>query len=241
MRHRHSRPRCTCPANREKTNTVPQCAHARRRHAFGPRRRTIRANVPGEYRIAHRPHRREEWRRKTESSTDAAEQHIESEGAAKDNRTNTRCNLKNRLRTRTIKDTSPQQRLTADGTRKRVPERRIDTKPKEQPDKKTRRQWNETASSPKNDKRKGEGVRTRICRRVRRNHRGDPRKVASVYAKTCTGQRRGLMSSFTGRIIFSGLSISSSSSLLRMPCSSTNSYTPRPDSSASLAILVEFL
>lgn len=53
--------------------------------------------------------------------------------------------------------------------------------------------------------------------------------------------RRGLMSSFTGLIIFSGLSIVSNSSLLRIPCSSTKSYTPRPVAIASLAILVEFL
>ena len=46
------------------------------------------------------------------------------------------------------------------------------------------------------------------------------RKVSSGSGK---GYRRGLIFSLTGRIIFSGLSTSSSSSRVRIPCSSTSS------------------
>ena len=51
----------------------------------------------------------------------------------------------------------------------------------------------------------------------------------------------GLISSFTGRIIFSGFKIVSKSFLESISCSNTSSYTPLPVSRASLAIFVEFL
>ena len=73
-----------------------------------------------------------------------------------------------------------------------------------------------------------------FCSFVLLSERGCAKSKIAIYLL-------GLISSFTGFSIFSGLKMVSSSSLFRMPCSSTSSYTLLPVSNASFAILVEFL